>query len=532
MGYERIYNDEFCCLTKEDGKVVLEIYKAGYDIQQFNKEVLSKMPRVQVTDFAALNEAFNHVPVKGIVLGKIIPIVEISVSKDLLEAYAQINMTESELHNTPIERLKETIELELDKKEIQFRLDLESALKQFNLNEKLLVARGVPPQKGKDAVIKMYKIQESKPTLNKEGGVDHYELNVINKIHADEWLGERIEPTPGIPGKNIFGNEMKAIDGEQLQLDYDRQSVKARISDDYKKTVLYAKHNGAVVYHESTISVQNSIEVNGNVEFATGNIDFNGFVDITGTVEDNFKVVADENIQIMGEMGVGACGRIESRKGDVYIRGGVAGKNMAYIKARNNIYVKFASDCTLECEGTVNIGYYAMNCHIKAKEVIFESSDSRLIGGETVADMKVVVSELGSRSSTETRVSVIGFDKENLRRDYNRLYEGIDAIKKKISMLTAKKSTFEGKELTREAEITYDKVCDELLKTKKNLNVLYDTQKRYVGYLKTKGSGEIRIGKAYFSNTHIKIGQLSYEVNEDYKSPAVFFLEDNVLKKE
>jgi len=36
--------------------------------------------------------------------------------------------------------------------------------------------------------------------------VDHYELNLINKVKTGDWLGERIDPTPGTAGKSVKGN--------------------------------------------------------------------------------------------------------------------------------------------------------------------------------------------------------------------------------------------------------------------------------------------------------------------------------------
>ena len=58
---------------------------------------------------------------------------------------------------------------------------------------------------------------------------------------------------------------------------------------------------------------------------------------VKGTVEDNFSVVASNDLEILGDYGVGAADKISSREGNIYIKGGIAGKNRPLYAVRKSL---------------------------------------------------------------------------------------------------------------------------------------------------------------------------------------------------
>ena len=107
-------------------------------------------------------------------------------------------------------------------------------------------------------------------------------------------------------------------------------------------------------YQGDRISVSNLLEITEDVDFKTGNIDFDGFLSIRGTVADNFSVAANKDVEILGNFGIGSVKEIESRCGSVYIKGGIAGKNKAVVKSTRDLYTKYVSDATILCDGDVS----------------------------------------------------------------------------------------------------------------------------------------------------------------------------------
>lgn len=528
MAYKNFYSNDFFDLMTEDQFVYIQMKQAGFEMSRFNKETLQEFPRIKVTKFAALSNALDKKPLNPVVIGIMGELVEVSVSKDNLEAYGLIIANDQEFEALDKTLLIKLVKNTLREGAINYGLvDIENI--ELSNKEKFLLAKGVAPIPGDDAIVSLYEIEDVKPTIEEKGDVDHYELNIINQILEGDWLGDRIEPTIGTPGISVYGLRIEAPNGQQIPLVYDPKTVSKIYDEETNKSTLRAKKDGAVTYNGESVCVQNSIEVDGSIGFSTGNIDFNGYVDISGTVEDNFSVVADYNIQIQGDIGIGAIELIESRKGDVYIRGGISGREKAIIRAKNNVYTKFANNCSIYCEGTVNIGFYAMNCNIEAKEVIFESRDSQLIGGETNAKIQVRVGSVGSKSSTKTYINIEGFEREKLSEEFESIKMAIEACKGKVDKYKDVYDSLKTKESTKEIENKLDEAYTKLDNYKEQLKKLQETLKKYMSYLQAKGEGELQINKTFYPNVFINIKDKNVSIDEPQGMCSVYYNQGEIV---
>ncbi len=91
-------------------------------------------------------------------------------------------------------------------------------------NQKLVVAEGVPAINGEDAIVKYYEPSERKPESKKDGSVNHYELNLIDQVHKEDWLGEKIPATPGKPGVSVRGEEIPPKEGKDKKIKFDQKN--------------------------------------------------------------------------------------------------------------------------------------------------------------------------------------------------------------------------------------------------------------------------------------------------------------------
>ena len=224
---------------------------------------------------------------------------------------------------------------------------------------------------------------------------------------------------------------IKPDEGILYPLIFDQHSVtQVRLEG---KDVLYPLKNGAVHYVGDTIAVYDVLEIKGDVNFNTGNIDFDGYVNIKGTVEDNFIVKATKDVEISGVYGIGGVNLIESTEGSIYIRGGVAGKNKAKIKCKGNLYAKFIADAEVICEGSVYVGFYIRNSRIRATQVIVESGRGQIVGGLIDADVRVESADIGNRMENRTIINIRGFNRELMKFEMDGLLSVIQAKKKQLS---------------------------------------------------------------------------------------------------
>lgn len=525
-----VYSNEYLELIEEEEQYYVRVFHKGYNLNDFST-VMLQYPRINLTCFSALATAITMASGEIIKIGNIKPLIEVTESKDRLKGYVTINMTQQEFDNIDKDELSKQIMKTIEESNIVFGIEVHDVINLIEPQKRIEVARGILPTIGDDAEITLYQIDEVKPQMIENENVNHYELNLINKVEKGDWLGERIEPQDGIPGKTVWGEIIPAQRGRQIELEYDRKTIEERYDKDQDKTILYAKRTGAVIYQNNIIGVCNCLEIDGSVSFKTGNIDFDGFVDIKKSIEDNFVVKADHDIQVMGDMGVGGVDTIESRDGSIYIRGGIAGKNRAKIICNGDLYTKFASECTIVCDGTVNIGSYAINCDIKAKEVILESYKSRIIGGNIEANIRVQAGEIGNRPESYTKITVIGFDRNKIKQEYDTIIITIKKVKEKMASLKQNIAIYAAADLSKAQTREFAKLTEEYEYYTDSLKKLYIKQKKFVSYLHAKGEGEIKVTNCLYPNVSINIKSSSFHNNKFIKIPTTYYVLHNELMK-
>lgn len=529
-----IFEHEFFCLAVEEKSVFIKTKKSGFDINAF-KDVNTQCPRLKVTQFVALKAALENGLNTFIHIGDYKEIIEINVSKDRFEALAVINLPQDEIDNFDQAGMMNLLRKKSEELHIEYGLDVINLVSDIKSTVPFVIAKGLRPVAGEDALIKLYELDEVRPEEIADGKINYYELNLINKVNAGEWLGERIEPTMGTPGRTVFGEIVNAQPGRQERLIYDRKTIVETLDEALGVTTLTAKRMGAVVYENGVLTVSNYLEITGKVSFDTGNIDFDGYVDVKDSVDDNFSVAANQDIQILGELGVGAVDTIESREGSIYIRGGIAGNEKAEINCNGDLITKFAADCTINCNGSVYISSYAINCQIRAKQVVLESMNSKIIGGNIVADIRVMAGEIGSKAEVPTKITVIGFDRQSMRDEYDSLGLTIEKLKQMAQLYKQKISIYQMKEQSSlEAneikELT--KLEAEYERCQKSLKVYTQRKKDYVSYLHTKGEGEVKASKYVHPNVQISMRENDFYNRTPLKMGQVFYLKEDMIIRE
>ena len=158
--------------------------------------------------------------------------------------------------------------------------------------ENILVAEGRPPVQGKDAYIE-YKFntdKKAKPTLKEDGSVDFFNLNILNHCNKGDELAILHPEVPGEPGSNIVGDKIMPAEVKKVSFDYGHN---IEMSEDGRKLISLV--DGHVELVDGAVFVSDELVVE-NVDNSTGNIDYEGNVQINGNVFTNFKVKAKGDI--------------------------------------------------------------------------------------------------------------------------------------------------------------------------------------------------------------------------------------------
>lgn len=526
MKGKRLYSDKFIEITESGDSFYLESFQSGMTTDRFN-EIIKGLPMLKITSVLLVNSVLNRTPHPAVLFAEKKERIVTEITSDGLKANLTLNIPHNELGPENRRELIEEILRVLVDKQILYGVKSETLKTGLLPNEKILIAEGLAAVNGEDAQIKQYAVGNPQPQVIDNDRVNHYELNLIHHIHEGGWLGERKDPTPGIPGKTVTGKTISPIPGKMLPLLYDKVSVREEYKDGV--TTLYARKSGAVLYKGDRVTVYDYMEIKGDVDFRVGNVDFDGFLTVKGTVEDNFAVCAGRDIEIMGEYGVGAAQKIESRNGNIYIKGGIAGNNKASIRCTRNLYVKFLKDVDVVCDGTVYIGFYSMNANIRAKQVIIESNRGRIIGGTIHADILVEAAEIGNRAEPRTIIKVNGFDRGTLKAQLDYIVERLDNSRQQLTKLKQVLQIYTSAQtLTTEQRAVYIKVMDNYAQLKDQLRDLELERRDYVKFLKAPGEGAVIIRSRVYPKVRIEIKGAADEIAVEALGGTWFF-SDNEL---
>ncbi len=528
MQQGNVFSSEYISITRRQEDFYIESFKKGMTLEQFNR-LMSEHPEIKVTSILPIRNALVNAPRAPEKFGEAKERITIEISEDELKAYLTLCVDEEALTGAGKSELFKEVMRKLKEKGISFGIKNTVLLGNLSNHKQILVAEGVAPVDGSDSVIRMYELDEIKPEVKEDGNVDHYELSLINRVNVGDWLGERTDPGEGTPGRTVKGSTVLPGKGNMLPIFYDRNTVREEYNNG--KTILYARINGAVHYDGDRIGVSNHLEISSNVDFKTGNIDFDGFLTVKGSIEDSFSVEASKDIEILGDFGLGSVKDIISREGSVFIKGGIAGKNKAVIRSKKNIYTKFVSDTTLICDGSVHVGFYCINSNIRAKEVILDSPKSQIIGGNIEADIRVSAAIIGSSSEKRTIITVHGFDRTAMKSHADKISTVIETLKAELAKAKQEVAVYTNTSgLSRDQMLSFERIREKYFDIKDKLRLLEEERKTINGYLRTMGDGEISALKKIYPNSALTIKGQSREVNKELLGTRLF-VQDGQLKE-
>lgn len=518
-----ILRNEYFDLVEVDG-VVCIVTKKSSDIHGFNSE-MKKVPRLAVTQFSALKNALENPTMQPVEIGNLKPVVEFEMSTDHMSAYAKVNLTDDE-YSEQKDRVIDMILGGLRDMGVTEGMQMES-ISDMPLSKKTMVAKGIEPINGDDALLNYFKLSEKKPHLKTDGGVDHYELQLVDPCIQGDWLGDKTPPGDGTMGKTVKGDPLYPKVGRDYQLKYDPLTVDLVV--EAGREVLRAKMNGAIRFKDGKIGVDNHLVIHGDVDYNTGNIDFDGYVTIRGTVQDCFSVTATYDISVLSPMGIGAVDTIESKKGNVYVKGGINGKGSVKVMAGRHIYVKYVNEATMTAQGNIFIGLYAYDSELHGQRIELSPDKGKIVGGVTHARHQIVTGTIGNKMEKKTDVIVKGFERVNIKEELDMLQFKYQDILSKANKLKRQLEVFElnlaklderAMNTYRAMMVSYEGILEEIARVN-------DQSTQLEEILRTRGDGEVKIFGGVHPKSMLEIKKLQKKVND--LMMCSFYVKDNEL---
>ncbi|SHN62436.1 DUF342 domain-containing protein [Fervidobacterium gondwanense] len=324
--------------------------------------------------------------------------VVISVTPDKMEAYIKLsNILPGE--NVTLDKLTE----EIRKAKITHNIDL-GALR--HLCEEpvedtpVLFARGDLPKNGEDGRI-IFEVLSQRSFTTSGNKVDFREFPVQKRIivKSGQKIATIYPPTEGIPGRNVYGEPVPAKKGNEAKVVLGKNVA---LSEDGMHIIATNEGILKIDIEKGMIEVSEYLEIDGDVNYETGNVEFPGVVLVKGDVKPGFIVRAKGDVEVNG---VAEASTVISLEGNVRVSG-VKGKDKGLIKAKKDVHVKYAEAVTIEAE---NLYFESnlMNCTVRVtNSIIGTGPRANIIGGEYIALSKIEAEEIGSDFGVNTYLEV------------------------------------------------------------------------------------------------------------------------------
>lgn len=278
-------------------------------------------------------------------------------------------------------------------------------LAQGNQNyEETTVASGTPAKNGRDGFFEYHFNTRPavKPIILPDGSVDYNVLGKIELVTKGQLLVTYHPATPAVMGKDILGNIIEAYEGK------DQQPLQCKHCEpDENGGKYYAGTEGNVTVEGKCLTVTPMYVVDGDLDAATGDVNFHGDVLVQGNVFAGVTVKTTGNITVNGHV---ETANLCAGK-DVILKNGMQGSGKGIIRAGGNVMARFLEQTQVYAAKEINTGAL-LNCEVESgQNVVVAGNRGTIIGGSVTAVEQILAASAGNRAGVTTQL-VIGLDKE------------------------------------------------------------------------------------------------------------------------
>ena len=278
-------------------------------------------------------------------------------------------------------------------------------LAQGKLNyEEVFVAQGTAKKDGRDGYFEYHfnTQPETKPIILPDGSVDYNVLGKMELVTKGQLLVTYHAVLPAVVGRDVQGNTMEAYEGKELP-----PLQCKRCEPDESGCKYFASTEGNVTLEGKCLTVTPIYAIDGNLDAATGDVDFHGDVLVQGNVFAGVTLKTTGTITVNGHV---ETARLFAGK-DVILKNGMQGSGNGVIRAGRNVMARFLEQTQIYAGNEVNTGAI-LNCEIESgQNVVVAGNRGTIIGGSVTAVEQITAASIGNRAGVTTQL-VIGLDCE------------------------------------------------------------------------------------------------------------------------
>lgn len=389
--------------------------------------------------YDAIKKATGEMPVETrlttLQIGSVDESVFVSLSSDGMSAIARFYPPSND--GRPM--TKEDVIHQLGRQGVKFGID-EDQIVNYLTDRKYctsyILAEAEMPVEGRDAVIEYHFNTDlsRKPKLNEDGSVDFHQLDTVSHIEKDMVLATLTPAIHGKPGTDVMGRPIKP---RTVSVKFLKQAKHTHLTPDGLN--LISDVNGHAMIVDGVIFVSDTYLVPANVDPTTGDINYNGNVEITGNVNTGYKVEATGDIIVDGVVE----GAELYAGGQIILKRGIQGMGRGILQAGTNIVTKFLENCECSAGGFIQTESIMHSTVTAGAEIVVRGRKGFITGGSIRSgkyiEAKTVGSVMGTNTTLEVGVNMkLAEEIKALEKEYAELNTQIDRAEKIIFYISKK----------------------------------------------------------------------------------------------
>ncbi len=259
----------------------------------------------------------------------------------------------------------------------------------------VVVARGSAPLSSLPSFIVVAReLRERREAADSEAArVDFRQLSPFTLVKKGDLLAQRTPAREGRMGVTVRGTAVAYTKGTPPPL-----SPGKNVVDEGGKFL--AACDGRFQATAESFWVDEVLDVQTDVDFHSGNIDFPGDVVVQGDVRDGFSVKAGGSLFCMKS--IEAC-RVQCG-GDLVTNQGIIGRRQAVIAAGGILRARFVEGCYLSARGSVHVQTSIMHSSVHTLDRVQMGERGIIVGGLVFAQNGVSAAQVGTDRSPRTEI--------------------------------------------------------------------------------------------------------------------------------
>lgn len=209
-----------------------------------------------------------------------------------------------------------------------------------------------------------------------EGAVNIRDLQQRSIVKVGELVATLRYEHPPMQGRDVYGKTLENGHGGQVRVNVG-EGIEERSTGKF-----YATVDGIPNIEKTSISIDKVMLHKGDVNLRTGDIVFDGPVEITGSIDSGASVDVRGDLKVRGSIrnAFVRCG------GDLEVRNGIITGEKGLVNARGEIKAEFIENSNIQCGGSLSVSKVLLNSNvISGGEIQVLNRESGVIAGGLIS---------------------------------------------------------------------------------------------------------------------------------------------------